>query len=191
VKIAGNQSFLTPESGPQNTKPNSTVISRGLILCRTCGQPFSAGDAIFVLSPNRQSKTGGSPLTVPAVNPNVRDSACANDRRRLTSKRTNDQQLLTLSHHQPGCQTGKSRNLLVNRTLRHRKRRDIFRGVMKRVPSGEFFLCQRFCKNNRINERRREHCSSAFFFRLFRGVSRVRWKVQLPLILRLLSKYRE
>ncbi|MFN9236979.1 MAG: hypothetical protein ACK6D4_20330, partial [Planctomyces sp.] len=72
MKIAGNQSFLTPESGPQNTKPSSTVISRELILCRTFGQPFSAGDAIFVLSPNRQSKTGGFPLTVPAVNPNVR-----------------------------------------------------------------------------------------------------------------------
>jgi hypothetical protein len=38
------------------------------------------------------------------------------------------------------CQSGKTRKALPTSDLRLRKRRDIFRGVMKRVPFGEDIL---------------------------------------------------
>ena len=90
------------------------------------------------------------------------------------------------------CQTGKTRKALFSNDLRHRKRRDIFRGVMKRVPSGELFEKPRTPENNPVNEKRREGCSSAFFvFRLFCGNSRGRSKSQWSRVLLSIAEPRE
>lgn len=49
------------------------------------------------------------------------------------------------------------------------------RRVVGSNPTGGAFLDQRTSRNNLVNQKRRERCSSAFFvFRLFRGVLHVR-----------------
>jgi hypothetical protein len=61
----------------------------------------------------------------------------------------------------------KTQNSWTSRTLRHRKRRDIFRCITKRVPSGELFQNQRTSADRTVN-RNAESAPLGFFSFPFR-----------------------